>query len=106
MRRSASRQLWYCETVKNITVSVSDDAYRAARVAAAEQGTSVSALVRSYLESVSRQDDEFLRLERLQNAALARIARRGGLDMGENLTREQLHHRGVARRPGRRDAVR
>ncbi len=35
--------------MKNITVSVSDDVYRAARIAAAEQGTSVSALVSRYL---------------------------------------------------------
>jgi len=35
-------------TVKNITVSVPEDVYRAARVRAAERGRSVSALVADY----------------------------------------------------------
>jgi len=38
-----------CHTVANITVSVPDDVYRAARIRAAEQGSSVSALVAEYL---------------------------------------------------------
>jgi plasmid stability protein len=39
--------------VKNITVSVPDDVHRAARIAAAEQGTSVSALVARHLEALA-----------------------------------------------------
>jgi plasmid stability protein len=88
--------------VKNITVSVPDDVYRAARIVAAERGTSVSAMVKESLESMSRKDEEFLRLERLQNSALARIALRGGLKMSENLTREELHDRELARRLNQR----
>lgn len=38
--------------MKNITVSVDDETYRLARVKAAERGTSVSAMVREYLNSV------------------------------------------------------
>ena len=83
--------------MKNITVSVPDDVYRAARITAAERGTSVSALVKAYLDSISQKDTEFLRLERQQNAALARIALRGGLKMSENLTREELHDRELGR---------
>ena len=37
----------------NITVTVSDEAYREARVHAAREGTSVSALVAGYLESLA-----------------------------------------------------
>ena len=45
----------YCETVKNITVSVPDDVYRGARVAAALLDTSVSAMVVAYLDRLSGQ---------------------------------------------------
>jgi hypothetical protein len=45
--------LWYCETVKNITVSVDDETYRRARVKAAEKDMSVSALVREFLNGLS-----------------------------------------------------
>ena len=38
--------------MKNITVSIDDETYRQARVKAAENGTSVSALVRGFLEQV------------------------------------------------------
>lgn len=91
--------------MKNITVSVPDEVYRAARVTAAEQGTSVSALVKTYLESMAQKDTEFLRLERLQNSALARIALQGGLKMSENLTRDELHDRELARRLHQRDSL-
>jgi hypothetical protein len=39
--------------VKNITVSIDDETYRRARVKAAEQDMSVSALVREFLQSLS-----------------------------------------------------
>lgn len=39
--------------MKNITVAVDDETYRSARVRAAELGTSVSALVREYLQTLS-----------------------------------------------------
>jgi len=42
--------------MKNITVSVPDDVYQRARVHAAEQGRSVSALVAEYLTSLSEGD--------------------------------------------------
>ena len=40
--------------MKNITVSVDEETHRAARIRAAELGTAVSALVRNYLRSLSR----------------------------------------------------
>lgn len=42
--------------MKNITVSVDDDTYRRARVKAAERDTSVSALVRRFLEGLGAED--------------------------------------------------
>jgi hypothetical protein len=41
--------------MKNITVTVPDEVYLFARVHAARQGTSVSALVRRFLESLDEQ---------------------------------------------------
>jgi plasmid stability protein len=38
--------------MKNITVTVPDEIYRRARIRAARKGTSVSALVRRFLESM------------------------------------------------------
>jgi plasmid stability protein len=43
----------YCVNVKNITVTIEDELYRAARVQAAKQDTSVSALVRGYLKALA-----------------------------------------------------
>ena len=45
--------LCYGACVKNITVSVPDDVYRRARITAAEQGTSVSALVARHLQDLA-----------------------------------------------------
>ncbi|MBA3305588.1 MAG: hypothetical protein H0U25_06640, partial [Thermoleophilaceae bacterium] len=41
--------------MKNITVSVPEDVYRAARIRAAERGRSVSGLVADYLGSLSER---------------------------------------------------
>ena len=59
--------------MKNITVSVPDEVYRNARVAAAQRDTSVSALVVAFLEQLSGRMDEFARLEALQHEVQAGI---------------------------------
>lgn len=43
--------------MKNITVAVDEEVYRRARIAAAERSTSVSALVRDYLCSLTTDAD-------------------------------------------------
>jgi hypothetical protein len=78
--------------VKNITVSVPDDVYRAARVAAAERDTSLSALVVGYLERLSGRMDEFARLEALQREVQAEI---GEFRAGDRLSRDEVHDRAV-----------
>jgi plasmid stability protein len=40
--------------MKNVTIALDDETYRAARVRAAELGTSVSALVKNYLQGLSQ----------------------------------------------------
>jgi len=87
-----SQKLCYCETVKNITVSVPDDVYRNARVAAAQRDTSVSALVVAYLEQLSGRMDEFTRLEALQREVQAGIDQFRAAD---RLSRDETHDRAV-----------
>jgi hypothetical protein len=82
----------YCENVKNITVSVPDDVYRSARVAAAQRDTSVSALVVAYLEQLSGRMDEFARLEALQREVQAGI---GQFRANGRLSRDEVHDRAV-----------
>jgi plasmid stability protein len=76
----------------NITLSVPAEVLQRARVRAAQQGTSVSAMVRSFLMSVGESDEEFRRLERQQREVLAELGR---FAAGGGLRREQLHDRAL-----------
>jgi hypothetical protein len=78
--------------VRNITVSVSDDVYRAARIHAAERGSSVSALVAEYLAKLSDRDLEFSRLEEQQRRVQKQIRR---FRAGGRLGRDEVHARAV-----------
>jgi hypothetical protein len=78
--------------VKNLTVTVPDDVYRNARVAAAQRDTSVSALVVAYLERLSGQLSEFARLEALQQEVRAEI---GQFRAADRLGRDEVHDRAV-----------
>jgi hypothetical protein len=86
------RKLCYCETVKNITVSVPDQVYRDARIAAAQRDTSVSALVVAYLQRLAGWKEEFARLETLQHEVQAEI---GQFRAGDRLGRDEVHDRAV-----------
>ncbi len=96
-----------CETVemRNITVSVDDATYRRARIRAAELDTSVSALVRDYLESLAvRQaggavaESVAERRGRLLREVIADFDAQGvGLRMADNLSRDELYDRAAAR---------
>ena len=78
--------------MKNITVSVPDDVYRAARIKAAEEGRSLSAMVAGYLRSVVEGDGEFARLVAQQRAIQAQITAFRGAD---RLDRDEVHDRAV-----------
>jgi plasmid stability protein len=78
--------------VTNITVSVPDEVYRAARIRAAERGSSVSSLVAEYLGSLSDRDAEFARLEAQQQSVQEQIDRFSARD---RLSRDELHRRAV-----------
>lgn len=82
--------------MKNITVSVDEETYRSAKEWAARRGTSVSALVREYLNNLTRPP--LNRSERTLSEVIADIrARGGGIDPSENLTREELYDRNALR---------
>lgn len=76
--------------MKNITVSVDDESYRRARIRAAEQGVSVSALVREFLREVTAGESEFERLKRLEVRVREEIARFSAAD---RLPRDAIHQR-------------
>ena len=81
--------------MKNITISVTDELYRAVRVRAAERDTTVSALVRGYLEQLACDKSEFERLKRLEAETIASIE---NFSAGDRLTREEVHDRDALRR--------
>lgn len=76
--------------MKNITVTVDDETYRRARIRAAEQDTSVSALVKRFLTDLGSGESEFDRLKREEREIRARIH---GFDGGDRLSREDVHER-------------
>ena len=75
-----------------MTVAIPDDTYRRARIRAAEQGTSVSALVAEYLQSLSDRDEEsrFTTLRALQRRTSTEVQR---FSAGHRLSRDEVHDR-------------
>jgi plasmid stability protein len=79
--------------MKNITVTVDEQTYRRARIRAAELDTSVSALVRDYLEQLGAEesaDERFERLKRLEEGVRTRIK---GFSASDRLSRDELYDR-------------
>jgi plasmid stability protein len=76
--------------MKNITVTVDDETYRLARVRAAERDTSVSAMVREFLQDVANGGSQSERLKREENAIRSSI---GSFRAGDRLARDEIHAR-------------
>lgn len=76
--------------MKNITLSVDEETYRLARIAAAERNTSVSALVRNYLRGFAQpapgEPDP-------AQALFSALDRAQGYRAADRLTRDQAHER-------------
>ncbi|MCY3843933.1 MAG: hypothetical protein OXH69_10375 [Acidobacteria bacterium] len=102
--------------MRNITVSVDDETHRRARIRAAELDTSVSALVRGFLDRLARDrtdgggvpapdaETERERRERLLNEVFEDIrATRSGFRAADNVSREALYDRNAVRRHQRPD---
>jgi hypothetical protein len=78
--------------MKNITVSVDENTYRRARMKAAEQDTSVSALVKRFLTELASGESDGERLKREERELRARIA---AFRSGDRLLRDDVHGRGA-----------
>jgi hypothetical protein len=87
--------------MKNITISVDDELYRLARIKAAEQSTSISALFKAYILQLTGSDaaeTEFQRLEREEKELREELrTRQLSLNPAHNLSREELHSRHALR---------
>ena len=94
--KAHDRPMWpfathgYCGSVKTITVSVDDETYRRARIKAAEQATSVSALVKRFLTELATDETDAERLRRGEHALRARIR---SFSAADRLAREDVHTR-------------
>jgi len=69
--------------MRNITVAVDNETYTRARVAAAERDTSVSALVRAYLEQLAEHETETERLKGRRFRFFVRAGPAGVLRSGD-----------------------
>ncbi len=76
--------------MRNITVAVDDDTYRRARIAAAERDTSLSALVKIYLEQLALKETESERLRRQEREIRSQI---GNFSASNRLCRDDVHGR-------------
>jgi len=87
--------------MKNITVSIDDELYRAARIKAAEESTSISGLFKAFLIRLTSDElaeTRFQRLAREEQELRAELrARRIGLSPAHNLSRAELHDRDALR---------
>ena len=79
-------------------MTVDDELYRQARIRAAEKGSTVSALVRGYLQRLVNADARFERLQREQEAVIERILRdHPGFGAADRLSRDEVHDRHALR---------
>ena len=91
--------------MKNVTVTVDDDTHKRLRIMAAEQGTSVSAMIRDHMLLVihgqlpgnARETEPERRRRRLAEITEEFQQNGVGISMTDNLTREELY-RGHASR--------
>ncbi|GLI93653.1 hypothetical protein LMG27198_26450 [Methylocystis echinoides] len=80
----------YCESMKNITVSVDDETYRRARIKAAAEDTSVSAIVKRFLTEFAAEEAPFERMKREEAELRASIQ---SFRAGDRLSRDEVHSR-------------
>ncbi len=77
--------------MKNITVSLDDETYTRARIVAAQNDTSVSALVKHYLTNLN-VESEYERLKRKEREVRERIT---SFTASDRVSRDELHERGA-----------
>jgi len=74
----------------NITLKLDSALLREARVLAAEEDTSISALLAERLEEIVRERKSY---QRARNSALARLRRGADLGWTPSTSRDELHQR-------------
>jgi len=72
----------------NITIAIDEETYRAARMIAAAQGSSVSALVKEFLVELTTRDARFEALVQEEERIRARIKE---FDATDRLARDELY---------------
>ncbi|MGE5370108.1 MAG: hypothetical protein ACM3PD_11005 [Chloroflexota bacterium] len=80
----------YCVNMKNITVTVDDETYRRARIKAAAEDTSVSAVVKRFLTEFAATETQFEQLKREEAELRAKIETFRAAD---RLSRDEVHAR-------------
>ena len=75
---------------RNITLKLDSGLLREAKIIAAEQGTSISAMLAEQLEQVVRRESGY---ERARKRALARLREGMDLQWKKPLSRDELHER-------------
>ena len=91
--------------MKTISVTVDDETHRSLRIMAAQQGTSVSAMIRNHmkrlLDSASQTTPTETKSERHRRELMElaeEFERKGiGISMVENQTREEMYQRNAPR---------
>lgn len=76
--------------MRNITVSLSDEVYKQARIAAAESDLSMSGLVRELLVTKIKERAEFVRRKKLQDETIRSIS---SFRASDRLSRDEIHGR-------------
>ena len=79
---------------RNITLSLSEDTVRKAKILAARRDTSVSGLLTQQIEELVSENDAY---EQAKVKALARLRSGFGFHGIERMTREEMHDRKSAR---------
>jgi hypothetical protein len=81
---------------QNITLSLSRETLKRARVLAAVRGTSISGLLTEQIEELTAKNDSY---EQARTRALARLRSGFGFHGIRHRTREEIHDRKASREP-------
>jgi hypothetical protein len=76
--------------MSNITVSIDEQTYRAARIVAAQRNSTVSSLVRDYLNTLINESTQ---PDTRKNALFEALDKAGPFKAGERLSRSESHRR-------------
>jgi hypothetical protein len=74
----------------NVTLKLDSELLREARILAAEEGTSISAMLADRVEAIVRERREF---DRARRRALGRLRSAGALGWRRPVSRDELHER-------------